>query len=137
MQFIFLTIVLYASWGLGDIFAKLAANRIGSKALFWHYLAYVIGISLYSLYVYRKDSLWQADLRGILLAVLAGVVSVAGAVSMYKMLSLYDVSVVSAAKSLSIALVTILAIVLLKEKITVEKITGITLAIFSIYLLNR
>lgn len=137
MQFFVLTLILYISWSVGDILAKLAVNRIGEKALFWHYLSYVIGISLYSLYVFRKDALWRADQKGILIAVLAGIVSVAGAVSLFKLLSIRDLSVVTLTRALKPVLITLLALIFLREKITPEKITGILLAISSLYLLSR
>lgn len=131
-----LTLVILVSWSFGDLFSKMAASVLGEKAVFFHYIFYVSAIVVYSIFVYKPEQLFGASRQGVLLAAIGGIVSFVGAIALFKLLATKDLSIVVSLKSLGPAFVTILAFIILREEITLQKIVGVVLAGAAIYFLS-
>jgi len=79
----------------------------------------------------------DTDVRGILPAVLTGVVGTIGFLCFLYALTAGSVSVVATLTALYPAITILLAVVFLKESITFRQVAGMGLAIFSVILLSR
>lgn len=124
------------SYGLWGFFSKLATNYISpSTALAYDILGALLVVLASS--ALAKDFQWQGDGRGIVYAILTGVV---GAVaSFFYLLALTKglSSVVLPLTSLYPTITVLLAFCILKEPITIRQCIGILLAAFAIVLCSE
>lgn len=125
------------SWGIGPIFSKLSVNKIGPKAVFWHYLFYGTLIVTTSLIFFKFKNIFTSNKEGVFLSLLAAFFSFFGAFGYFYILSRKDVSSSIFLINLFPAVSAILAFVFLKEPITSSKIVGILFAIMALFFLYK
>lgn len=121
---------------MGGFLAKLATNRIGSRAVFWDLVGYAIVAVSYSAAFYQPSKMLTDDKVGIAIAVLAGAVGSTGGVAFYLLMAKKDASTVVPLTALYPALTAVLAILFLREQVTIQKIIGIGLALAASVLLT-
>lgn len=124
------------SWGIGSFVAKLATNRIGDKSVFWDLLGYAPAIIIFSILIFNVKNLVSSDKGGMFLAFLAGAIGSLGAIGFYMLLTRKDASSAVPLTALYPILTAILAIIFLKEKITVIKTLGIIFSGIALLLLS-
>ncbi len=134
--FIILLITIF-SWGVGPIFSKLSVNKIGPKAVFWHYLFYGALIITTSIIFFKFKHIIASNKEGVLLSLFAAFFSFFGAFGYFYILSKKDVSSSIFLINLFPAVSAILAFIFLKETITFSKIVGISFAIIALFFLYR
>jgi bacterial/archaeal transporter family protein len=127
----------FVSWGVSSVFAKLAANRIGDRSIFWDMLAYAPVIAVYCLVAYKGVNLFHGDKVGVLLAGIAGLIGSFGAIGFYMLVSRGDASTMVPLTALYPALTVILGIFFLGESMTFYKAAGVLMSLGAIYLLNK
>jgi bacterial/archaeal transporter family protein len=130
-------LMTFVSWGVGSFVAKLAANRIGGKSVFWDLLAYFPAIFIYCMLAYKAKELWSVDKSGIALAMLAGLIGSFGAIGFYLMITKGETSNMVPLTALYPALTVLLGFLFLHETITTEKVVGILFSLIAIYLLSK
>lgn len=131
-----LAVFALLGWGLGSFVAKLATRRIGEVSVFWDLIGYAPVILIYSLLAFKTKDLFQADKVGIVLALIAGMLGVMGVVSFYILLTKKDASMVVPMTALYPALTAVLAVMFLKEPLTLIKGIGLLLSVVSLVLLS-
>lgn len=130
MNTTFLTtfLIVVVSWGLGNIFGKAATQRIGEKAVFWHYLVYATAIIVYSLFVFGWEKIISSSREGVLIAVLAAIVSLAGAIGFYHLLAMREATVAALVLAVVPVATFIFSAIFLHEQVTLSKILAVVLA---------
>jgi bacterial/archaeal transporter family protein len=123
-------------WGVGSFLSKLATNRIGERAVFWDMLGYAPGIIIYCLLMFRSKDLITGDRVGIMWALISGLIGSFGIICFYLAITRKDASVAVPITALYPALTAILAIIFLKEAVTMYKVLGIVLATLAIFFLS-
>ncbi len=132
-----IALLSFISWGLGSFIAKLATNRIGERAVFWDLIGYFPAVIIYSLLVYKTKTIFSGDKLGIILAIISGAVGSFGLIYFYVLITKKEASVVVPLLALYPAPTTILAIIFLKESVTITKVIGIIMAMTAVFLLSR
>ena len=132
-----LFLMTFVSWGVSSVFAKLAANRIGDRSVFWDMVGYVPIIAVYCLVAFKGVNLFHGDRMGILLAGLAGLIGSFGAIGFYMLVTRGDASIMVPLTALYPALSVVLGIFFLGEGLTFYKSAGIVMSLAAIYLLNK
>ncbi len=130
-------LVSFTSWGVGSLIAKMAADRIGTKSIFWDILGQIPAIVLFVLLRYRLRPLFMVDKTGAALAVLAGGIGAIGGIAFYFLLSRSQASTAVPLTALYPALTAILAFIILHESVTPAKVLGILFSLVAIYLLSK
>jgi len=128
--------ITFVAWGGSLFLDKLATNRIGTRAAFWHELAFASVVFLYSLTVHRLPGLMGASVDGIGVAMVAGAIASVGWLAFAVLLTRMEASVVVPLTALYPALTAVLAIALLHESATPKKLLGIGLSLTAVYLLS-
>jgi transporter family protein len=123
-------------WGIGSFLGKIATTRIGERAVFWNILSYAAATIVYCLIVFKAKGILSGDRGGMLIGFLAGIVSSVGLISFYALLTKKDASLVVPLTALYPALTAILAIIFLKEPLTILKALGVVLSVVAIALLS-
>ncbi len=131
-----LAILSLIGWGVGSFIAKLATNRIGEKTVFWDLAGYVPMVIIYCLFIFRSKELFSADKNGIILGLIAGLLGSIGVISFYILLTRKDASSAVPMTALYPMLTAILAIIFLKESLTLVKAVGIVLSVVALVLLS-
>jgi uncharacterized membrane protein len=124
-------------WGVSSFVQKLAANRLGAQSAFWHALAYVSVVILFSLTVFKFGPLMRSTPSGASLALLGGALSSLGLIGTYLLLTRTEASRAVPLTALYRALTSLLAILLLHECRDPWKLLGIAPSLASIYLLTH
>jgi len=124
------------SWGVGSFLSKLATNRIGEKAVFWDVIFYLPAVVVYCLFAYRWSDVISGDKIGIFWAALSGFIGSFGLIFFYIVISRKDASQAIPLTALYPAFASILAILFLKESVTIQKVLGIAFATLAIVLLS-
>jgi transporter family protein len=136
----FVFLLCFLGWGLGGFFAKMAANKIGAQSIFWDIIGYVPAVLIYSLLIFKSKNLIaniHLNKDGIMLAILAGVTGSVGAITYYYLIAKQEASVIAPLTALYPALTILLAVVFLKEQLSLTKIIGVLLSLVAIYLLAK
>jgi transporter family protein len=124
------TLILWGVWGL---LQKLATNQMSPRNV---YLVAVAGMIVVALVVFATgDSLLQMNIRGISLALLAGICSSLGGYLFLDAVSRGKASVVIPFTALYPLVTIILSFTVLNETITAKQGLGIVLALISMALL--
>ncbi|BAU14529.1 hypothetical protein LEP3755_50770 [Leptolyngbya sp. NIES-3755] len=123
------SLFLYGFWGL---FSKLATNYLGSRTV----LVYdIVGAVLVGLMFFGTNNWeWRGDLRGIVFAMLTGIVGTLATLCYLVAVSKGSSSIVLPLTSLYPAITVILALLILKEPMTLRHGIGILLAVSAIIL---
>jgi bacterial/archaeal transporter family protein len=131
-----LAVLTMFSWGVGSFISKIAANKIGDRAVFWDVLGYAPAIVIYSLFFLNLKTAWSDNKLGIFLALLSGAIGSLGVIGLYTLLSRKEASTVVPLTAIYPALTAILAFIFLKEQLTLQKGLGIVLSAVALYLLS-
>jgi bacterial/archaeal transporter family protein len=124
------------SWGIGSFTAKIAADRIGGKAVFWDLIGYASAIIFYTLFTFKARDYIGVDKLGAVLAIFSGMIGSFGAIFLYILLTKKDASVAVPITAIYPALTAILAFIFLKEQLTAIKVIGILFSVIALFLLS-
>lgn len=130
--FIILAII---SWGLWGFFAKLSAVRIGPQGSFWNALS-LITINIVFLLVTGKLTHVTVDAKGISMGILAGLFSGLASVLFYILSVKKPAGILSATIALYPAVTLILAFIFLQERLNLQQVIGIVLALMALIFLS-
>jgi len=133
---LFFAIMALGGWGLGSFIAKLATNRIGALSVAFDLVGYAIAAGVYSLFIFKPSSIFTTDKIGAMLAFVAGVVGSFGGIAFYYLMAKKDASVVVPLTSLYPALTVLLAVIFLRENLTLVKMIGMLFSLAAIVLLS-
>lgn len=131
-----LVLFVFTAWGLDTFVSKLAANRIAGQSSFWYGLGFVLPIIIYSGLAFGPRGLALQSRSGIALSLLAGALCGAGMIGFLILLSRNPASTVVPLTGLYPALTAVLAIVFLRESVTLPKVLGIALSMVAVYFLS-
>jgi transporter family protein len=131
-----LALFVFVAWGLDAFVSKFAANRIAAQSSLWYALGFAPAIIVYSLLAYGLRGLALESRSGIALALLSGAFGGMGMIGFYMLLSRTAASITVPLTALYPALTAVLAIVFLREGVTVPKVLGIVLSVVAVYLLT-
>lgn len=128
-----LSTFLFALWG---IFGKLGTERIGLQIILW---AQITTLGTYMVYLFLNKELWPIKTNpwGIFWGLASGLTVAFAVITYYFLLSKHPASLVAAATSLYPAVTLVIALIFLKEQISLTQIAGIILAVFAIFLISR
>ncbi len=123
-----LIVILF--WGLWGFFFKIGIDKIGfDRAVFWAFVAFFISdIFVMASFLYFKQIPLTID-NGALFMLAGGILSALGTIAFLFFLRKVGVSVGVPMSALYPAVTTVLAILVLKEKIKLTSAAGILLAI--------
>jgi transporter family protein len=130
-----LVLFVFTAWGLDTFFSKLAANRIAGQSSLWYALGFVLPIIVYAWFAFGRRGLALQSRSGVALSLLAGAFCGAGMIGFLILLSRNPATTVVPLTGLYPALTAVLAVVFLRESITVPKVLGIVLSMAAVYLL--
>ena len=128
--------ITIVTWGGSLFLDKLATGRIGTRAAFWHELAFASVVFLYSLQFHGLHGLVSVAKDGIGIATVAGAIASVGWLIFAVLLTQMEASVVVPLTALYPALTAVLAIALLHEDASPKKLLGIGLSLIAAYLLS-
>lgn len=122
-------------WGLWGFLPKVALNFLDPKTTF---IFEVIGGAITGLFVYLilRPQLWGAEIRGIIPALLAGMMGYLGMLCFMYAIREGKVSIVAPLTALYPVVTVALAALFLKEKINMVQFAGIILAMVSVVLIS-
>ena len=122
------------SFGLVGIIYKIALSRID-------YISLVFFVYLFSTILTAVIWFTSADKKittsGLLLTFLASVLAVVGMLSYAYALKYGKVVIVVPIRNLALLITVVLAVTILKEELSFEKVVGIVLAVISLVLLSK
>ena len=133
---VLLVIFVFTAWGFDAFFSKLAANRIASPSSLWYAVGFAPTIITYSLLRFGLRTLAQGNRLGIGLGFLAGALGAVGIIGFHILLSRSSASTIVPMTGLYPALTAVLAIIFLRESVSVTKVLGIALSLVAVYLLS-
>lgn len=131
-----LTLILFAAvlWGIGAFLSKIAVLSINPWAT--SLVRSLVFFPIVAGYIsHRTDITWEAD-RSTAYACGAGLLAGGTVLSTRLALTVYDVSLVSPIKRLSLLVTVLFALVLLNETLTRRKALGIGAALGALVLLS-
>ena len=129
-----LAVAVIILWGIWAFLFKIGSQQIGIKnALFYTYVTGVIISIVIALYSIPKTFEFNGGVIYIIMATLAGF---AGTILWYFILQKNEASIVTSFTALYPIVTVMLAILLLKEKISLPNAVGIVLAIYAGILLS-
>jgi transporter family protein len=131
-----LVLFVFTAWGLDTFVSKLAASRIAGQSSLWYALGFALPIIVYSWVAFGPRGLALHSRSGIALSLLAGALCGMGMIGFLLLLSRNPASTVVPLTGLYPALTAVLAILFLRESITVPKVLGIALSMVAVYLLS-
>jgi transporter family protein len=120
-------------WGVWGILVKLATRHASALAVYVMSALPVALILAASLFINRLRGEWFSPPY----AIIGGILGSLGTITFYQALSRGQAATVVALTALYPAITVILAILVLKEQISISQATGIVLAILAGYLLTR
>lgn len=136
MKFSFILILaVIVLWGLWGFLGKLAVQKIGIQSSFWNALALILIITFFLLFSHQLTPI-KENPSGILLAILAGICSGFASIIFYILLGQKPVGLLVATTALYPLITLILAIIFLKESLTLATGIGFILALIALFLLH-
>ncbi len=124
------TVLLYGLWGF---FPKLAVGRLSPRTTLFYE---TFGTALVGLLVLLLPGFrWEADRRGILFAALTGVCGMVGTLFFFEALTRGRASVITVMTALYPIVTLVLALVILREPISLRQWLGMGLALAAMVLL--
>lgn len=132
MLAILFALITFFGWGVGDIFGAVATRKVGAYATaFWFD---VIALMLFGFYVpFALPELRNLTPSLLVLTTFLGIIGIAGLISFYEGLRIGNASLVGTISASFGAVVVLLSIVFLGEKISVPQ--GVSIAIIFVGLL--
>ncbi|AXI25943.1 hypothetical protein CFE53_06710 [Methanofervidicoccus sp. A16] len=127
-------ILIAILYGVGTFFAKIVSEK--DPFIQW-IIVNIVGIVL-SMFIVVKDPqrLWQIQGKILIYGVISAVMVVLGSLLLYYMLNKGKASIVVPLSSIGPAITTVLAVLFLKEHLSINQIIGIVLVILGIILLS-
>lgn len=127
-------ILIAILYGVGTFFAKIVSEK--DPFIQW-IIVNIVGIVL-SMFIIVKDPqrLWQIQGKILIYGVISAVMVVLGSLLLYYMLNKGKASIVVPLSSIGPAITTVLAVLFLKEHLSINQIIGIVLVILGIILLS-
>lgn len=122
-------------FGLWAFLPKIAVRYISPKSALIYEVLGVFTAGCFFFLTVGKNI--DTDMRGILPAMLTGVLGTVGFLFFLYALTAGSVSVVATLTALYPAVAIVLAVIFLKEEITLRQVVGMGLAILSVVLLSR
>jgi len=105
--------------------------------MFWDSLGFILAFIFFLLLSLKKLLPLKTNLPEIFLAALGGVFGMLGYIFFYLLLSKNEASIVVPLTALYPALTIFLAVLFLKEALSITHLAGIILALLSIFLLTK
>ena len=138
MSYIAWTIIAMAAYAIMTILLKFSLRDVPPEAaVFVTNALLVISAFLWALYRGVKITDHLALNQPTLFLILAGLALSVGIISLYMALSRGPISTVSPLFGMNIAVVAILGFIILKEPVSLERITGVILAAGAVFLLAK
>ena len=136
MDYIPLAIIAMTLLGIHFFLVKLMSRNIGGPAI--ALFAQLLIVVALACYIYFSDTPFLPEEgKYIVLTLLVSLFLAAGILTLYMAIERGQVSVVMPVFSLNVVITAILAILILEEAVTTEKISGLFLAILAIVLLRK
>jgi len=129
-------ILALLGWGIGSFIAKLATNRIGTRSFFFDLLGYAVTAAIFSIVMFKPTYIYSTEKVGAFLGFIAGATGAFGGIAFYYLLTKKDASMAVPLTALYPALTVLLAILFLRESITLTKVLGILFSLVAIFLLS-
>ena len=135
MNWFELAIVAIVFLGVADFLIKIAYDFLDWK---WVFIFTDVGILIVTLsfYLYLRPTFAGVTHTGFFITVIAGIITSLGAVAFYLALSQSKVSIITPLIALYPVVTITLAILFLKERLTLYQGIGIVLALISIFLIS-
>ncbi len=130
-------LLVFVSFGTMLFLSKLSADRIGVRSALWMELGFIPAVVLMTLLSYSPSQFLGANRWGVGIAIAAGAIGSVGAFSQAWLLARADASSIAPLTALYPVLTSVLAVALLHEPVTVNKVLGIVLSVLAIYLLGK
>ena len=138
MSYIAWTIIAMAAYAIMTILLKFSLRDVPPEAaVFVTNALLVISAFLWALYRGVKITDHLALNQPTLFLILAGLALSVGIIRLYMALSRGPISTVSPLFGMNIAVVAILGFIILKEPVSLERITGVILAAGAVFLLAK
>ena len=131
MLAILLALVSFISWGTGDIFGTLASRKIGTYLSTLYLLIFLIPVYLFAVFLFPAG-LENLTIGTLLLTITIGIIGAIGLLTFYEGLRRGIASVVVTISATFPAIVVILSIIFLKEKITLAQAAVIFLILLGV-----
>lgn len=133
MDYIIFALASYIGWAVGDIFGVVAARKLGGfSASLWSYILRVIIFSFYIPFVLKYLAKLTPDL--LLINVVLGLVLLTGFISFNQALKIGNPALVGAIAASFSALVVILSLIFLGERITSRQMLAILVIFLGVFL---
>lgn len=129
-------IIVFLSWGTSVFFDKLAAVKIGSRGWWLYFLSTLPSIIFFLILLFGGYRIFHFDKTGILWLLLAAITNTIALVFYYLVFTKTEASWAAPITALYPIWTAILALVFLKETISLYKIIGIFLAMAAIIFLS-
>lgn len=137
LQILSLTLFVILSFGIGNIFSKLATKHIGERIVLWDAIVYALILISFFL-IYFKDSYQKAfNSKGAFLQIIATSLYALGSIAFYFLLTRRPAGIVITLSSLYPAVSVIIAYVFLKESLNISQLLGISFALLAVFLLTK
>jgi bacterial/archaeal transporter family protein len=131
----FNSLVALVCFGLWAFLPKIAVRYISPKSAVIYEALGVFAAGCVFFLTVGKDI--DTDMRGVLPAIVTGVLGTVGFLCFLYALTVGSVSVVATLTALYPAVTILLAVVFLRESVTLRQMAGLGLAILSVILLSR
>lgn len=131
MQAIIFALISYIGWGTGDVFATIAARRLGAySATFWYLVTeLVIFVSLAPFFL---KHLQDFTLPLLLFASLLGVIGLIGLITFYEGVRIANASLVGTISASFSAITVVLSILFFGESVTSIQVSAILIIILGL-----
>ena len=127
-SWLFYGIVCITFWGVWGFLAKIATKFLGPRQLFiYQGIGNLCVVLVIAFYEKKIDFNWT----GSLLALLVGILGMLGALSFWNAIKTGPVAVTSSITALYPSVAVILALIFLKETLSIKQIIGIILALIA------
>lgn len=134
MSWLVLAIITLLCWGVWGLLMKLASNH-----LMWYQIFVITtitsAITAILLYIIYKPAL-PISSPGLLYALMAGILGSISLITFFIALSLERASLIIPLTALYPAITVILAMIVLKEQLTLYQLVGVTMAIIAVLLIS-
>lgn len=125
-----LAVATMFAWGLWAVFAKLATDNLFPETAM--VISYIVGALVASVYVAVQGKPTNIVYSGVLYAMLAGIASASGGITLYAALARGDAAIVTTISALYFVVAAVIGIFFLGESLQVTDVIGILLAGLSI-----
>lgn len=135
MNWLIFAVIAIVAWGVWGLLLKIAYNYVDWKQLF---ILTDVGILISTVvfYLYFRPSFANLSQTGVVLSIITGITGSIGALGFYLALNQGKISIAVPLTSLYPAVTILLALLILKEKITIIQGLGIGLALVSMFLMS-